>query len=214
MGVTPVLQPDPEEGFTMRVHPLRSTLSSTLAIISIFSVTTVGSRAHAEGAPLTKGPDAITVGAGHYSGPTPAELAKLATAQHEVVTVPPAEKGSAVSTIGQAQSHELTPAQLAKLQTLLQALPAPVPDMVKLPPMELPKDGIPELTAQEREKLAQLQAHEGSIDAPASENGGEIAPIGQSNGNGAGNGPAPAADAKESGKAVPTTPQKVSGSDR
>jgi hypothetical protein len=214
MGVTPVLQPDPREVSQMRVNLLRRTLPSALAFGSIIFITAAGSWAHAKEAPVTKEQDAITVGAGPYTGPTPAELAKLATAQHETAVVPPEAKLAAVSTVGQPQQGGLTPAQLAKLQTLLQALPAPPPEMVKLPTMEVPKDGIPEMTPQEREKLSEIEAHGTSIGTPASGAGDGVAPVRQATGNDAGAGSNPVTNGKTAGKGVPTAPQKASGNDR
>ncbi len=196
----------------MRVQPLRSTLSSALAGFLIFITMAAGTLARGGEAPATKEQDVITVGTGPYTGPTAAELAKLAMVQHESSVAPSEAKARAVSTIGPARSPELTPAQLAKLQTLLQALPAPPPEMVKLPPIEVPKDGIPEMTAQEREKLAEITAHGGSIGEPAGDNGGEVAPVGQRNEHGVG-ATAPVTG-QGSHKAVSTTPQKATGSDR
>jgi hypothetical protein len=104
---------------------------------------------------ITKGPEVSTVGTGPYHGPLPEELAKLAAVEAAGVTSPLPAKTPETVTITKGGPIAPTAAELAKLA----ALPTnpdtlAVPVMPKLGLMQVPRDGTPELTAQEREKRA------------------------------------------------------------
>jgi type II secretory pathway component HofQ len=96
-----------------------------------------------------------TVGTDPYIGPLPEELTKLAQVEAAGVTSPTPAKAPETTTITKGGPTPPTAAELAKLA----ALPAnpdtlPVPVMPKLELMNVPKEGTPELTTQEREKHA------------------------------------------------------------
>lgn len=154
----------------------------------------------------TKGPDVVTAGTGPYTGPTAAELAKLAGQETGSGADASVGKAQEAATINREGGNTLTPAELLKLQTLLQTLPPP--DMLKLPVMELSKDGTPEMTAQELQKLARMRVQEGTVGTTGG--GGTISGSGQTETQApvreAGGGPA--------GRSIPKTPDKASRTGR
>jgi len=122
----------------------------------LLSSDSLRSSAFADGpAPTTKGPEVSTVGTDPYIGPLPEELAKLAQLEATPVTSPPPVKEQATATITTGGGNTLTAEELAKLAAFL-AVPVtpPAPVMPKLEIMTVLKDGIPQLTAQERDKHA------------------------------------------------------------
>lgn len=192
----------------MRVHRRRSAFMLLLAAIPILSLMIAGPWARALEAPTPKGPDVVTEGTDPYTGPTPAELAKLAAQNAGTATVPPEAKLAETATIIRGVEGPPSPAEQAKLQAVQQTLPPPV--MTKLPIMVVPKDGIPELTAQEREKLAEQRAQEGPQGAPAVENNPQTSGNGQSNVNST----TPGVNTNPKENTTPTTPGKATRTDR
>lgn len=129
-------------------------LSAALAVVSLDAWC---SSALADGpAAVTKGIEVSTVGTAPYLGPLPEELAKLAQPEATTVISPSPAKEPDTATITRSGGNTLTEAELAKVAALLLLIPAPPPEpaMLKLEVMPVPKDGVPQLTAQEREKRA------------------------------------------------------------
>lgn len=140
-----------------------------LFIASSVFIPISGSTALAEDPPMGKGPEVSTVGTGPYLGPLPEELAKLEQTETLPETVPPQSKDTPATTITPGIGNTLTVEELAKLAELL-AIPVTLPSTVmeKLEPMQVPVNGIPSLTAEEREKRAQeLAAPRPIAPAPA-----------------------------------------------
>ena len=134
---------------------LRSHLIPIVAATILLVPAPRGSKALADGPPATKGPDVSTVGTGPYLGPLPEELAKLPQQVTSAETGPMLAKEPATATTTTVGGNTLTVGELAKvaaLQAILGALPVPL--MQKLEPMKVAMDGIPTLTAQERDKHA------------------------------------------------------------
>ena len=114
------------------------------------------SPARAEGpAPTTKGEEVSTVGSGPYAGPMPEELTKLAELAAAIPAPSPPKKEPSADTITGGGGHTLTDAERAKAAAL-PVIPSSLPDwlMLKLTPMVVSKDGVPQLTAPERAKRA------------------------------------------------------------
>ena len=123
---------------------------------SLSSATAWLTAAHADiPAPTTKGEEVSTIGTAPYLGPLPEELAKLAElgAAEPASSVP--DKEPSVDTITHAGGNTLTEAELAKAAALPVIAPV-LPEWLrlKLAPMQLSKDGSPQLTAPERAKRA------------------------------------------------------------
>lgn len=116
-----------------------------------------GSRAWADDPAHTKAPEVSTIGTGAYTGPVPEELSKLALVEAAPAASPTQAKEAEASTVTPGDGTTLSEEALAKMTALLSvpmALPLPVP-MLKLEPMQVAEEGIPQLTPQEREKRAQ-----------------------------------------------------------
>jgi hypothetical protein len=139
-----------------------SGLTLALAFLFLHPLTGALSPAWADGpGHVTKGQDVSTVGTGPYTGPTPAEVAKLTAVLAAPAVAPAPEKASAFATMTISEVVTLTDAEKAKLEAIL-SLPstqAPV-TMTKLEPMVVPTVGTPDLTPQERAKRAAELTHQ------------------------------------------------------
>jgi|GEM_PF-3558828 len=194
----------------MREHRSRTPilwmiLTTTLVVAGVM----FASWAHAQDSPPTKGPDAITVGTGPYTGPTPAELAKKAAQDAAAPALSEAKMPEAQVIHQDAGAPVLTQGELAKLAELeayLRSLPGPV--MRKVPEMVLPKTGNQELTAQEKTKLAKERAQESATGA--SEKGPDIVTVGSPDATA----PSPEEIAKMKAIDDPTAPQPAPRTDR
>lgn len=126
-----------------------------IAALVLLALTPRGSSALADSSPTAKSPEVSTVGTGPYLGPDAAELAKLAQQEASTEAAPTPPKEPAVATISTGAGNILTVAELAKWAAVQTILGTPsVPLMPKLGPMTVAKNGVPDLTAQERDKHA------------------------------------------------------------
>lgn len=133
----------------------RAAWMAPVVVITITSTAWLTAAHAAIATPTTKGEEVSTVGTAPYLGPLPEELAKLA----ELEVAEPASSGPdkepSVDTITHAGANTLTEAEMAKAAALSVIAPV-LPEwlMLKLAPMQLSKDGTPQLTAPERAKRA------------------------------------------------------------
>jgi hypothetical protein len=152
----------------MRSDPrYRACLVPALALAGLFLTDLCSGPAVAgSDLPISKGPEVSTVGAGPYLGPSATELAKLSALESVPAPVPRQVKDPVGSTITLGSASVLTQAELAKIAGLPQIV-LHLPDLPKLGIMKVPTEGIPELTAREREKRAgELQNAPQGPDAP------------------------------------------------
>jgi hypothetical protein len=136
-----------------KYRPYLIALFAALGLFASYSCVT--SALADDAAPITKGPEVSTVGSGPYLGPLPEELSKLAEMDAATAESSSSDKEPAAATMTAGGLNILTTEEQAKLAALLAVPVTPLEStMPKLGIMEIPKDGIPELTQQEREKHA------------------------------------------------------------